>query len=255
MIRRSPLLRSQSSSLLGLFRSAVDSLIPGAPETLLSPAAPVTLASFSDHGCIDSWRVVTDGSSELDGASTAAVQLIADEAGSPPFARFSGSLSKKVLGHKEKVRTGFAALRSSEWKPPKVLSEMDVLELRVRSDERTYAVNLNVDSFNQEDIYQGVLRAVAPGANDDGSGGSSEGGGGGGGKAEWRTLALPLRNFALTGRGRLRESQRVLDGEARIRSVGILLADHIDGPFQLDIASISCRASSSGSSSAGGDGD
>ena len=259
MLRRTAL---RSSSLLDMVRSAVGSLIPESPESLLTPVAPVTLAAFDGGSGMEGWRVVTDGSSELQGASIAAVTIMTEAGGGDQtpttFARFSGTLSKRMAGHKEQVRTGFAALRSDEWDPPKALSEMDVLELKLRSDGRTYAVNLNVDSFNHEDIYQGVVQAAplsgggeaeeaaalgeGEGSSSSSSSSSSSVSSTTATEPQWRTLTLPLHNFVLTRRGRESASQRMLDGDARIKSVGILLADHVDGPFQLDVASIVARS-------------
>ena len=222
--------------LFDLVRSSVSSLIPASPESLIAQAPPVILGAFNrvDGNVLKGWYVVTDGNSELEGSSTATVDLVEescvgeskDRSEPTRFARFSGNLSKQVVGHREKVRTGFAALRSEKWDPPVSLAEMDVVELKMKSDGRTYALNLNVDSFNEEDIYQGVIQVPGDG--------------------HWRTLTLPLAQFALTGRGRMRQSQRSLDGDARVKSVGILLADHIDGPFQLDVASMTARSEEEG---------
>jgi hypothetical protein len=76
-------------------------------------------------------------------------------------------------------------------------------------------------------LFQGTLLSPVPG--------------------EWHTLVLPLQALWLTGRGRLRERQRKLDGDANLQSIGILLADEKDGPFQLDVASISVHPSGIGS--------
>jgi hypothetical protein len=72
-------------------------------------------------------------------------------------------------------------------------------------------------------LYQGTLQSPVPGT--------------------WHTQVLPLQALRLTGRGRLRERQRKLDGETTLQSIGVLLADEKDGPFQLDIASISVHPS------------
>ena len=190
---------------------------PLSAEALLSKAASHTLAEFPSAAALELWRVVTD-SSAIGGSSRASLDVVCERGIS--FARFSGTLSKEVKGHQKRVRSGFAALQGSLLDPPVCLGEYDHLSIKFRTDGRPYCINLRVDSFGADDLYQGALLSK----------GDAE---------EWITLKLPLRDLALTGRGRLRERQRALDGDFDLQSIGILVADEVDGPFQLDIASVS----------------
>ena len=84
---------------------------------------------------------------------------------------------------------------------------------------RRFLLNLKVESFNPDDMYQGAF-VLDP----------AEG---------WTTLRLPLSDFMLTARGRHLESQRQLDGEILLQSVGLLaLADDERSDFCLDVASV-----------------
>jgi len=142
-----------------------------------------------------------------------------DSSGEESFARFTGVLNKNVDGHQKKIRAGFAALQAvDDYSPQVPLGEMQQLQLRVRSDGRPYRINVRCDSFNPDDMYQGDMKGLPPG--------------------EWTTLTLYLHNLVLTGRGRIRSSGRKLDGNEELRSIGFLLADEVDGPFQLDISSV-----------------
>ena len=190
------------------------SLIPASPHELLGDAKPVYL--MTSPMLENEWRVVTDDS--IKGTSKASFDGLVE--GEVSFARFSGSLKKPVGDHNLKARSGFVALQKNHWDPPICLGDFNYLRVKIRSDGRPYLINLRVDSFNHEDLYQGSLLSL-PG--------------------EWTSLNVPFSSFALTGRGRLRASQRKLDGDAELQNIGILLADS-NGPFCLDIKEISLHS-------------
>lgn len=54
-------------------------------------------------------------------------------------------------------------------------------------------------------------------------------------KGEWEEHRLPMKDFVPTFRGRVLSSEPPLD-PARVTSVGFLIADKQDGPFQLAVA-------------------
>jgi len=218
--------------VLGNLFRFVRALLPLSAEDLLASAPHVPLVQFSapsDAAMSSLWRVTTDGS-ELGGASHATLELVQEPSGEvPAFARFSGALSKVVGADQKRFRSGFAALRqSSDFDPPKPLGDMSHVRVILRTDGRPYVLNLKCDSYSHEDLYQSVM-VVSPGS--------------------WHTLRIPLSEFRLTARGRLRECQRELDN-ARLQAVGVLLADEEDGPFCVDIASISAHADEDGHSGA-----
>lgn len=112
----------------------------------------------------------------------------------------------------------------------------NALEVQLRGDGRAYILNLQPSSVNEEDLYQAALYTR--------------------GGPHWQTihvrirflampnflahpshLQLPLSDFLLTYMGYVQNDQLLVSPE-KIRTVGILLADRIDGPFTLDIKSI-----------------
>ncbi|KAL7548968.1 hypothetical protein ACHAWF_012225 [Thalassiosira exigua] len=81
---------------------------------------------------------------------------------SPPFLRWSGTLSTKVnrTSHlaRNVTRSGFAAILSAEYPLGASLeNKYQALEICCRTDGRTYAVNLHVESYFPDDIYQGFI--------------------------------------------------------------------------------------------------
>eukprot|EP01082_Thalassiosira_pseudonana_P002803 g2673.t1 g2673 contig12:585405-586623(-) len=54
----------------------------------------------------------------------------------------------------------------------------------------------------------------------------------------FQRLILPFRDFALTSRGRMRQTQRDLDGAVNIESIGFTLMDGKDGDFTFDLVSL-----------------
>jgi len=80
-------------------------------------------------------------------------------------------------------------------------------------------LNLKVESFNPDDMYQGAF-VLDPAKG-------------------WTTLRLPLSEFALTARGRHLNNQRRPDGDLLLESVGLLaLADDEQAEFSIDVVSV-----------------
>ena len=111
---------------------------------------------------------------------------------------------------------------------------------------RIFTLNLRVTSALNDDIYQGHLSLDHPPAtknpdevfgsnNDDLSMPQQQ-------QQSltppFRTFVIPFDELILTARGREREFQRRLMGGVDIESIGFLLMDNIEGPFQFDIAQI-----------------
>ena len=82
----------------------------------------------------------------------------------------------------------------------------------MRTDGRTYGINLDVDSFFTGELFQGFLTLPA--------------------SPEWRTVILPFEKFVLTRGGRFTE--RYLD-RRQVRSLGFSITDGKHGPFRLEI--------------------
>ncbi|KAI8871157.1 NADH:ubiquinone oxidoreductase complex I intermediate-associated protein 30 [Ramicandelaber brevisporus] len=172
------------------------------------------------------------------------------------FARFYGRISTAVPEKRHFVRSGYAGFRnrkrtstlfgSVEWD----CSLYRYLALRVRSpplpamsaasptngaaqdfkpqtDEqiltadkpRSFVVNVIPAGLEGQDLFQHRLYLHRPG--------------------QWETVLIPLNDFASVSSGALVSNQQQLYRE-RVHTVGISLADGVDGPFALDVRWIKC---------------
>ena len=129
------------------------------------------------RGLFGGWRVSDD--SVIGGYSTSHFQFIEDENraadigdvdakdldninGSLPFLRWSGTTSTQINRQSQLARnitrSGFAAILSPEYPYAAPLgNKYKALEICCRTDERTYAVNLHIETMFPEDMYQGFL--------------------------------------------------------------------------------------------------
>ena len=204
-------------SLLQQFANVGKRYMPLSAEEVLAKPSSVVLASFANKSTHETWKLLSDNTT-IGGSSFATFGLV--EEGGEKFGRFEGVLSKEVESNQRRVRSGFAAIKGPTFDPLFPLSEHGHVEVRARClNGRNYVLNVKVESFNHEDIYQALLE-MSP-------------------STEWRTLSVPFDRLVLTGRGRVREVQRKLDGDALLESLGILIADEKDGPFRLDLQYIS----------------
>ncbi|KAL7479545.1 hypothetical protein ACHAW6_005274 [Cyclotella cf. meneghiniana] len=124
------------------------------------------------RGLYPGWRVSDD--SVIGGYSTSRMQFIGDKESfeyniaqnpSPkqvPFLRWSGTINTDINRQSPKARhitrSGFAAILSPEYPFGCPLgNRYRALEICCRTDGRTYAVNLHVETFFPEDMYQGFI--------------------------------------------------------------------------------------------------
>lgn len=119
-------------------------------------------------------------------------------------------------------RTGYAAWRTADRLPTmfgRSLWDVDsygYLALRVRSDGRSYLINVQTDSMvAPTDLHQHRLFAQRPG--------------------QWETVVVPWSDFVRTNHGFVVEPQTELLRQ-RVRSVGLGLTDRVPGPFELCVA-------------------
>jgi len=119
------------------------------------------------RGLFGGWRVSDD--SVIGGYSTSQMDFIEDDKEeedikntSPPFLRWSGTISTDINHQsqlaKNVTRSGFAAVLSPEFPYAANLgNKYKALEICCRTDGRTYAVNLHVETMFPEDMYQGFI--------------------------------------------------------------------------------------------------
>jgi NADH dehydrogenase [ubiquinone] 1 alpha subcomplex assembly factor 1 len=91
------------------------------------------------------------------------------------------------------------------------------LALRVKSDGRSYFVNVQTESVVPTDIHQHRLFVKKPG--------------------EWETVLIKWNDFVRTNHGFVVEPQTEIMRQ-KVKSVGVGLTDRIQGPFELCIERI-----------------
>lgn len=125
------------------------------------------------RGLFGGWRVSDD--SVIGGASTSNFGFRNDcndhdenntqkqqQQKSPPFLRWTGTISTEINQNSQLARnitrSGFAAILSPEYPLSAPLgAQFRALEICCRTDGRTYAVNLHVETMFPEDMYQGFI--------------------------------------------------------------------------------------------------
>jgi len=111
---------------------------------------------------------------------------------------------------------GFASVRRSEQRLD--LSSCSVIEIRLRGDGKRYKLNLRVAGEYDGLVYQAPFETEAD---------------------TWQTARLPFHAFTPRFRGRPVEG--TLD-RRRVSSVGLLISDHQEGAFRLELLSIIATA-------------
>ena len=144
------------------------------------------------------WRVVDDG--VMGGLSQGKREI-----GKDGILRFFGTLSLANNG-------GFSSLRTGNVKLD--LSAADGVMLRVKGDGRTYQLRFSTDAK-----YRGREMSFQAGFPTT--------------KGEWTEVKVPFNRFVGTWRG-TELPDKVFD-PAKIRRLGLLLADKKQGPFELRV--------------------
>jgi hypothetical protein len=159
------------------------------------------LFDFRDRAAIDDWTPIDDR--VMGGVSRS--RLRHDPEG---HAVFEGEVSLERNG-------GFASMRSRPDARGKPAAQACLID--VRGGNRQFKLSLLTDDGFDSLNYQA---SFAPMGND------------------WQTLRLPLAAFRPSFRGREVQGAPNLD-PARIRQVGLMIANRQAGPFALDIRRIS----------------
>lgn len=160
-------------------------------------AADQTLFDFHHTESSDAWQIVNDD--VMGGISRSRFYV------TNSLAVFRGEVSLENNG-------GFASVRSRPLKTP--LAEADAFVIRVRGDGRQYKFTARMDNAFDGPVYQAVFRTR---------------------QGEWEEHTLPLRQFVPSYRGRQLPGEPPLQAP-KVSSVGFLISDKQEGPFQLTVA-------------------
>ena len=160
-------------------------------------AADKIVFDFQTSTNTAAWQIVNDD--VMGGVSRSGFRL------TNGVAVFQGEVSLENNG-------GFASVRSLPARHD--LAGCDAFVIRVRGDGRSYKFTARTDRSFDSAIYQTAFTTK---------------------KGEWEEHRLPLKQFVPTFRGRVLSGEPPLD-PAKVTSVGFLISDKQEGPFQLEVA-------------------
>jgi NADH dehydrogenase [ubiquinone] 1 alpha subcomplex assembly factor 1 len=200
-------------------------------EAIKGATAPYILHSFEDSESVSDCKTMAD--KDIGGFSECTLQWVpyqiaAREATgnqeSKGYGRFSGNISIELPKNKPEIqRTGYAAWRTNDRQPTifgKSLWDIDpysYLALRIKSDGRSYFVNVQTESVVPTDLHQHRLFSKRPG--------------------EWETILINWNDFVRTNHGFVVEPQTEIMRQ-KVSSIGIGLTDRVPGLFELCIEKI-----------------
>jgi hypothetical protein len=148
---------------------------------------------LSSNDTAEGWQLISDQS--VGGKSECSIEFAppAESSGaSSGSGVFAGVLNSDASGNSKLAKSGFCAARYRLPPRDEDLGQYEGLAMRVKSDGRTYTVNVQCDTWFADDLYQGFI--VTP-------------------KDEWVTVELPFKQFLLTSAGYVRTEQRVFKPE------------------------------------------
>lgn len=202
-------------------------------EGIKGPQGPYELHDFRNPSSIADCKVMSD--KDMGGFSSAHLDWVVAPPPSqrkgplpspncPGYARFHGNISTELPRHRPDVKcSGYAGFRTKD-RPPtifgKSLWDIDpyiYLAMRVRSDGRSYFVNVQTESVVPTDLHQHRLFVRKPG--------------------EWETVLIKWNNFVRTSYGFVVEPQQEMLRQ-RVKSIGISMTDRVPGPFDFQIERI-----------------
>ena len=208
-------------------------------EAVKGPSGPRPLYDFNQKDNVENCILMSDehigGSSKshLDfvtnpSPSTTTTTTTTTTSSPPPpsseptaYARFHGSISTALPQDKPSIkRSGYAAFRTPDQQPTLFgrsvwdIDPYSYLALRIRSDGRSYLVNVQTEGVEPTDLHQHRLFAKRPG--------------------EWETVLVGWNDLVRTSYGFVVEPQTELLRQ-KVTTVGIGLTDRVEGPFELCI--------------------
>lgn len=158
----------------------------------------------------------------IGGSSKSNLDLVTSSSSSPSsYARFHGNISTALPENKPNIkRSGYAGFRTPD-QPPTLfgrafwdIDPYTFLALRLKSDGRSYFINVQTESVEPTDLHQHRLFAKRPG--------------------QWETVLLRWNDFVRTNYGFVVEPQTELLRQ-KVKTIGIGLTDRVEGPFELCI--------------------
>ncbi|KAK1580349.1 complex I intermediate-associated protein 30 [Colletotrichum navitas] len=226
----------------GIWARTVDELkrrasIVAKAEGIKGPSGPYLLHDFRVPGSTDDCKIMCD--QEIGGFSHGALEWVPFSSSptttttSPQsnttsstkgYARFHGTISTDLPKNDPKIqRTGYAGWRTPEQRATLLgrsawdIDPYSYLAMRVKSDRRSYFINLQTDSVEPTDLHQHRLFAKRPG--------------------EWETVFVKWNDFVRTNHGFVVEPQTEML-RSKVKTVGFGLTDRVPGPFELCIERI-----------------
>ncbi|KAI1437014.1 complex I intermediate-associated protein 30-domain-containing protein [Xylaria sp. CBS 124048] len=194
-------------------------------EGIKGPSGPFQLHSFHSPDSTASCKTLCD--KDIGGFSTVNLDWVPRSTSAPEpimgpgYARFHGTISTELPPSRPDIkRSGYAAWRTKNPKSTifgRSVFNIDMytyLALRVRSDGRSYFVNLQTESLVPTDLHQHRLFTKRPG--------------------EWETVLIKWNDFVRTNHGFVVEPQTEMLRQ-KVRTFGIGLTDRVTGPFELCI--------------------
>ncbi|KAI1778993.1 CIA30-domain-containing protein [Hypoxylon cercidicola] len=193
-------------------------------EGIKGPSGPLPLHDFHRPESLDETKLMSDV--DIGGYSKASLDWMppSPQENTNGHARFHGTISTALPPDRPEIqRSGYAAWRTLD-RPltlfGRALWNIDMytyLAMRIRSDGRSYFVNVQTESVVPTDLHQHRLFAKRPG--------------------EWETVLIKWNDFVRTNHGFVVEPQTEMLRQ-KVRSIGVGLTDRVPGPFELFIERI-----------------
>jgi NADH dehydrogenase [ubiquinone] 1 alpha subcomplex assembly factor 1 len=194
-------------------------------EAVKGAAGPRPLYDFNNQNSVRDCIVMSD--QLIGGSSKSNLDFVSTEPPSSPsetpssYARFHGSISTSLPHDRLNIqRTGYAAFRTPDQLPTifgRAVWDIDpylYLAMRIKSDGRSYLINVQTESVEPTDLHQHRLFSKQPG--------------------HWETVLVRWNDFVRTNHGFVVEPQTELLRQ-KVKTVGIGLTDRVEGPFELCI--------------------
>ncbi|XP_013917579.1 PREDICTED: complex I intermediate-associated protein 30, mitochondrial [Thamnophis sirtalis] len=172
---------------------------------------------FRSEEDINKWVLGSD--TAIGGKSEISIKLDKNK----QYASVSGNLNTTVPHDGVTKYSGYCAMISK----PEMLafnrtkvhdwSNFNSLCLRVRGDGRPWMLNINPNKFDPTSVKDSYNYFIFPR-----------------GGPYWEEIEVPFSKFFFTSHGRIQDGQYAIWPD-RISTLGLTLADKVDGPFQLDI--------------------